>query len=53
MDGENHYAAAASIGAAMGAKDYILYSPAPEGEPYIAALPGSVPAGCVWNLSFD
>lgn len=53
MDGKNHYAAAASIGAAMGAKDFILYSPAPEGEPYIAALPGFVPAGCVWNLSFD
>lgn len=45
--------AAASVGAAIGAKDFVLYRPVAEGEPYIAALPGTVPADCVWNLSFD
>ena len=53
MDEREKSSAAASVGAEMGAKDFILYSPAPEGEPYIAALPGAIPTGCVWNLSFD
>ena len=53
MDEGEKSSAAASVGAEMGAKDFVLYSPAPEGEPYIAALPGDIPADCVWNLSFD
>ena len=53
MDDSEKSSAAASVGAEMGAKDFILYSPAPEGEPYMAALPGAIPTGCVWNLSFD
>ena len=53
MDESKKGSAAASVGAAIGAKDFILYRPAPEGEPYIAALPGDIPADCVWNLSFD
>lgn len=44
---------AASVGALLGAKrsEYLL--PAREGEPYIAAPPGTIPPDCVWNLSFD
>lgn len=53
MDEGEKDSAAASVGAEMGAKDFVLYSPAPEGEPYIAALPGAIPSDCVWNLSFD
>ena len=53
MDKGEKDSAAASVGAAIGAKNFVLYSPAPEGEPYIAALPGDIPADCVWNLSFD
>ena len=53
MDEGEKSSAAASVGAAIGAKDFVLYSPAPEGEPYIAALPGAIPSDCVWNLSFD
>ena len=44
---------AASVGASLGAKIAVWYLPAREGEPYLAAVPGSVPADCVWNLSFD
>ena len=44
---------AASVGAFLGAKIAVYYLPAREGEPYLAAVPGSVPADCVWNLSFD
>ena len=46
-------AIAASVGASLGAKIAVWYLPAREGEPYLAAVPGSVPADCVWNLSFD
>lgn len=53
MDESEKNAAAASVGAEMGAKDFVLYSPAPDGEPYIAALPGDIPGACIWNLSFD
>ncbi len=45
--------AAASVGAAMSAKNFVLYSPAAAGEPYMAAQPGAIPPDCVWNLSFD
>lgn len=44
---------AASVGAALGAKSTVLFLPAPDGEPYIAALPGVIPSDCIWNLSFD
>ncbi len=44
---------AASVGAALGAKLAAYWLPAREGEPYLSAPPGSVPADCVWNLSFD
>ena len=44
---------AASVGAFLGAKTAVWYLPAREGEAYIAAAPGSIPADCVWNLSFD
>lgn len=29
------------------------YLPAPAGEKYLAAVPGCVPADCIYNLSFD
>lgn len=44
---------AASVGRQLGAKKSVYYLPSGEGESYIAAPPGSVPADCVWNLSFD
>ena len=46
---------AASVGAALGTDEALLCDPAgpDEGEPYIAALPGFVPADCIWNLSMD
>lgn len=44
---------AASIGAALGTDEVLLYTPSREGLPYIAAEPESIPADCVWNLSFD
>lgn len=44
---------AASVGKHLGAKKSVWYLPAREGESYIAAQPGSIPADCVWNLSFD
>ena len=44
---------AASVGAHLGAKTAVWYLPSREGEAYIAAPPGSIPADCVWNLSFD
>lgn len=43
---------AASLAAAVGAETALLYSPAPEGEAYLAA-DTPLPAGCVWNLCFD
>lgn len=44
---------AASIGAALGVEEVELYSPADEGEFYIAADRDIIPKNCVWNLSFD
>ena len=44
---------AASVGALLGADRAVFYLPADKGDTYIAAAPGSIPAGCVWNLSFD
>ena len=45
-------AAAAAIGAYLGAETAELFLPAEKGEAYIAA-DGDIPAGCVWGLSFD
>ena len=44
---------AAAIGAALGTARAVYYLPAPDGEPYLAAEPGSIPPGCVWNITFD
>ena len=44
---------AASVGAHLGAKTAVWYLPAREGEAYLAAQPGTIPADCVWNLTFD
>ncbi|MBQ6926821.1 MAG: GNAT family N-acetyltransferase [Oscillospiraceae bacterium] len=52
-DAEDCVTIAASVGHALGAKTVVYYLPAREGEAYIAAQPGSIPADCVWNLSFD
>ena len=46
-------AIAASIGAKLGTECAVYYLPAPDGEPYLAAKPGSVPPECVWNITFD
>ena len=50
---EDHDIIAASVGHALGAKEAIYFLPSISGEPYIAALPESIPANCVWNISFD
>ena len=52
-DSEDCAQIAASVGHLLGAKTCVYYLPAPDGESYRAAQPGSVPADCVWNLSFD
>ena len=44
---------AASVGRLLGAKKSVYYLPAREGEAYLAAPRDSVPADCVWNLTFD
>ena len=44
---------AASVGAELGARVAVWYLPAREGEAYLAAKPGAIPADCVWNLTFD
>lgn len=45
-------AAAASVGAYLSAPDVTLILPAVSGEKYISS-DAPLPAGCVWNLSFD
>ncbi len=52
-DGTDAAAVAASIGAELGTARAVYYLPAPDGEPYLAAIPGSIPPGCVWNITFD
>ena len=52
-DNEDCAQIAASVGHLLGAKTCVYYLPARDGDSYIAAQPGSVPADCVWNLSFD
>ena len=51
--GTDAAAIAASIGAALGTERAVYYLPAPDGEPYLAAIPGSIPPDCVWNITFD
>ncbi len=52
-DGQNNARkCAAAVCAALGADEGELLLPALEGESYIAA-DGDIPAGCVWDLSFD
>ena len=46
-------ALAASLAAELGAREALLCTADPEGEPYIAAAAGSLPPDCQWNLSFD
>ena len=44
---------AASVGAELGCGTALCLLPSRQGEPYIAASAGAVPADCVWDLSFD
>lgn len=53
MDGSACGDIAASVGALLGAERAVYCLPAADGEPYIAATPGTVPSDCVWDLSFD
>ena len=46
-------AIAASIGALLSTERAVYYLPAPDGEQYLTAVPGSIPADCVWNITFD
>ena len=44
---------AASVGKHLGCEKAVYYLPDTEGDAYLAALPGSVPADAVWNFTFD
>lgn len=44
---------ACALAAALGAKEAQVRFPDPEGDAYLAAMPGTLPADCCWNLSFD
>ena len=44
---------AAALCAALGCQEGQYVLPDSEGEPYLSAPPGILPADCVWNLSFD
>ena len=52
-DGTDAAVIAASMGAELGTKLAVYYLPAPDGEPYLAAIPGEIPSDCVWNITFD
>ena len=52
-EGSDRAATASSLGAALAAKDVLLCSADPNGEPYLAGIPGSIPVDLEWNLSFD
>lgn len=45
--------AAASLGAALKTDSVRLWTPAPQGRPYLTFAPAGVPADTVWNLAFD
>ncbi len=44
---------AASVGRLLNAKKSVYFLPSREGNSYVAAQPGSIPADCVWNFTFD
>ena len=45
---------AASVGAYLGCQKAVFYLPSgADGDAYLASLPGSIPADCVWNFTFD
>lgn len=44
---------AASVTAALGAKEGVYFLPSEAGKACLAAEPDSVPRDCVWNLSLD
>ena len=45
---------AASVGAHLGCRKAVYYQPSgSDGQPYLAALKGSIPSDCIWNLTFD
>lgn len=52
-DGAYNASIAASLGAELGTARTVYYLPAPDGEPYLAAIPGEIPPDCVWNITFD
>lgn len=52
-DGTDAASIAASIGTKLGTERAVYYLPAPDREPYLAAIPGEIPADCVWNITFD
>lgn len=52
-DGTDAADIATPIGAWLGTKLAVYYLPAPDGEPYLAAIPGEIPSDCVWNITFD
>lgn len=52
-DGSAVKGLAAALGHALKARQCDLYEAASEGDEYIAADEGLIPAHCVWNLSFD
>lgn len=52
-DGADNASIAASLGAELGTERTVYYLPAPDGEPYLAAIPGEIPPDCVWNITFD
>lgn len=51
-EGEDRRALAAALGAALGAEKALLYTPDPEGAPYMAA-DRPLPADCSWGLALD
>lgn len=44
---------AASLAAFLGREEARYYLPSPDGEMYISAQEGELPADLIWNLSFD
>lgn len=52
-DPSQRYQIATSLGAALGVEELILWTPAQNGEAYIAADDKVIYGDIVWNLSFD
>lgn len=51
--GADRRAMAAALAFRLGAKDALLCTADPAGEPFLAAAPGVLPADTVWDLTFD